>query len=450
MAWRYGLRSTERKTAPPREPMHVPPSTTQYLARHAEPEVQALRRLWPTELRFEHVLVVPAHAEPPSALSLLQDLASSHALLILVANDPSSAHDQAGQQTQHFLRSLRTTLGPPQRADTRLSLWASGRNPVLCIERSLQTSPIAADQGVGLARKIGADCALSLLHTGMGCARFIHTTDADARLPADYFAQTDQLPKGLVAATYAFEHEPVAPELAPLSLAYETHLRRYVLGLARAGSPYAFHSLGSTLAFEPHAYARVRGFPRRASAEDFYLLNKLAKIGLIARLHGASVRLQGRFSDRVPVGTGPALDRLRRGEAPRAPSTDAWASLTLWLRQLRDVAESGSLASIDGAALPPRWRQALHNALAQGGSARHRLRQLHTFFDGLRTRQFLRHRSSRDEAPTSFIGAASTAELRAAVAQAREEERALMSAPTGVPSLGAACNGQPWHSPRGR
>ena len=72
---------------------------------------------------------------------------------------------------------------------------------------------------------------------------------------------------------------------------YELRLHHYVLGLEYAGSPYAYHTLGSCLAVKADAYAQVRGFPKRAGAEDFYLLNKLAKLGAMPRLQGRCIRI---------------------------------------------------------------------------------------------------------------------------------------------------------------
>ena len=61
----------------------------------------------------------------------------------------------------------------------------------------------------------------------------------------------------------------------------------------------------------------MRGFPKRAGAEDFYLLNKLAKLGPIARLSGSCIALLSRRSSRVPFGTGPAVDAILSAAQPR-------------------------------------------------------------------------------------------------------------------------------------
>jgi hypothetical protein len=83
-----------------------------------------------------------------------------------------------------------------------------------------------------------------------------------------------------------------------------------VLGLREAHSPYAYHSIGSTLAIHAETYAVVRGVPRRNAGEDFYLLNKAAKVDRIAILAEPSIAITARYSQRVPFGTGPALKTM--------------------------------------------------------------------------------------------------------------------------------------------
>ena len=89
-------------------------------------------------------------------------------------------------------------------------------------------------------------------------------------------------------------------------------MRYYVAGLSYAGSNYAYFTIGSVIAFTVDSYVSVRGFPKRNAGEDFYLLNKLAKQGQVAWLKSIKVSLQARLSDRVPFGTGPAVNEIIR------------------------------------------------------------------------------------------------------------------------------------------
>jgi hypothetical protein len=65
------------------------------------------------------------------------------------------------------------------------------------------------------------------------------------------------------------------------------------------------------LAVRSTAYAQVRGFPRRLAGEDFYLANKLRKLGRVTALRGDAVLLSDRASRRTPFGTGAAVRRAR-------------------------------------------------------------------------------------------------------------------------------------------
>jgi hypothetical protein len=197
-----------------------------------------------------------------------------------------------------------------------------------------------------LARKIAADIALALWSEGRVASPWIHCTDADVVLPTRYFEVTprDTSDASIAALLYPFRHVDATRE----ALEYEISLRYYVAGLRFAGSAYAFHSIGSTLAVHATAYARVRGFPKRLAAEDFYLLNKLAKVGAIRSLGGEPIRLSARASNRTPFGTGRAIERAREAECGVAPTRvyhpDAFSYLGTWLQTLRALAEAGRAA----------------------------------------------------------------------------------------------------------
>ena len=184
-------------------------------------------------------------------------------------------------------------------------------------------------------------------------------------------------------------------------------------GLGFAGSKYAFHSIGSTLALRASAYAQVRGFPRRTAAEDFYLLNKIAKVGRVRSLSGAPLELSSRVSSRVPFGTGAAIGRmLENPESERGTYHPAlFYHLRAWLDTLESaIAENplpqdpaATLAGMareravrDPGADPDRLVAALEvtGALAAAADAlaaprRTIRRRAHDGFDGFRTLKLL-------------------------------------------------------------
>ena len=59
----------------------------------------------------------------------------------------------------------------------------------------------------------------------------------------------------------------------------------------------------------PEAYVKVEGMNKRKAAEDFYFLEKLAKIYPIGEIKSTSVHPSKRGSWRVPFGTGRSVDR---------------------------------------------------------------------------------------------------------------------------------------------
>jgi len=164
--------------------------------------------------------------------------------------------------------------------------------------------------GVGMARKIGMDMALRVLRNTSKEPRTILSLDADTRVQADYlsavrrFIASGQARTGVIAYAHQMPGDDVAKQAI---CSYEIFLRYWVLGLQYAQSPYAFHSIGSTMVTTTDAYLSVRGMNRREAGEDFYFLNKLAKTGPIRQIKETVVYPSARTSVRVPFGTGAAV-----------------------------------------------------------------------------------------------------------------------------------------------
>lgn len=283
----------------------------QYLQRYAEVETQAVEH-WPdSHKHYQHVAVIPAYQEDSAFLQCaLQSIwFQPDVLLILVVNQPDTDSNTSPQQ-QLFQKALATGNVTWQHENLTLITQkvAKTQGDILLIDRF--NTPIPAKQGVGLARKIGTDIALSLIAKGIIRSKWICSTDADATLPDDYFSALSSSKPEWVAACYAFEHVGGTPEIRAATLIYQQAMHYYVDGLRQAGSPYAHFTIGSTLAFKATAYAGVRGFPKRAAGEDFYLLNKLIKIGRVGRIEQTTIQLQARLSERVPFGTGMSTAKI--------------------------------------------------------------------------------------------------------------------------------------------
>ncbi len=335
-----------------------------YLASHGAPEAAAAE-LPKRDYRF--ALTIPAFDEPESFLARTLPPDARDVLVILVANMPDNVapSDPAVERTKRLGRLA--------------GRFDAARNiDVMVIDRT--EVPIPARQGVGLARRIGGDVALRCIEEGTVATPILFCTDADAVLPAGYF----DAPRAERAAgwVYPFAHVSEDPALEQAALGYELSLRYYVNRLAHAGSPYAFHTVGSCLAIDATAYAVVRGFPKRNAAEDFYMLNKLAKVGAIRRLAEPLVEIEARASERVPFGTGPALAAAPADMASRrdyAPETfDV-------LRLLQEAAMRGAWEA---------WPEPVSELLHAVGYERSRppprdARAFFIWFDGFRTVKFV-------------------------------------------------------------
>jgi hypothetical protein len=299
---------------------------SKYLAHYAEQEVTLLAT-FPEQITYQHVLVIPAFQESIQFIErfIASSLAEQQCLLIVVINQPDNDFGQQHFQAQAQLAKGISSLGLElwQQGSLRLiSLLGSSINPqsnsaVLVVNR--YTKPIPAEQGVGLARKIGADLAVELFLRSCIASSWIHSSDADAYLPNNYFsahsaeniAVTHSAKAKPPAATCCdFYHYSEQPVIHQANQLYETALRYYVAGLHFAQSPYAYFTIGSILSFDIYAYCQARGFPKRSAGEDFYLLNKLAKLGTVVHIPQVKIKLDARPSERVPFGTGPAVKSI--------------------------------------------------------------------------------------------------------------------------------------------
>ncbi|OJJ22480.1 hypothetical protein BKI52_07305 [marine bacterium AO1-C] len=164
--------------------------------------------------------------------------------------------------------------------------------------------------GVGLARKIGMDEALyrfgSINYNGG-----IVCLDADCRIAPNYLVALEQtFAQGAQSASIFFEHRlDTSPTLNQGILQYELFLRYYVAALRFVGYPYAYHTIGSSMAVCAETYAISGGMNRRKAGEDFYFLHKVAPLGKYYEIAQTAVYPSSRTSHRVPFGTGKAQQK---------------------------------------------------------------------------------------------------------------------------------------------
>ena len=166
-------------------------------------------------------------------------------------------------------------------------------------------------KGVGWARKV----LMERIADERGDDEIIVSLDADTRFDADYFASVvgafDRHPF-ISAIAVPYYHPLTGDEIIDRRLLrYECYMRHYMINMLEIGSPYAFTALGSAMAFTVAAYKKAGGITPLQGGEDFYLMQKFVKTGTVLvggeDMEHLMVRPQGRISQRVPFGTGPAV-----------------------------------------------------------------------------------------------------------------------------------------------
>lgn len=180
-------------------------------------------------------------------------------------------------------------------------------------------------QGVGWARKR----LFEVIESVCCDEEVIVSLDADTRLDSDYLRRlvlTFDMHPTWSAVSVPYLHRLSGDESVdrPL-LRYECYMRHYLTQMLRIGNPYAFTAIGSAMAFTCRAYRRCGGITPLQGGEDFYLMQKFAKVGSVGLwLDGGAkdyipVFPSGRVSHRVPFGTGPAVSMAVAEQAVRYP-----------------------------------------------------------------------------------------------------------------------------------
>jgi hypothetical protein len=350
---------------------------------------------------FDGAVIIPALAESKDLFFTLQSLAQnpreilSRFLILVVVNHREDAPLSEKSDNEHTLRRLATD-------DPSLEILQ-----LAWVNASSKGFELPAKRGVGLARKIGFDLALPCLNYGEAAP--LISLDADTLVRPDYLpALIRHFQKTTVpGAVIPFCHRPgSSPDQDRAIRRYELFLRAYVLGLSRAGSPYAFHTVGSAMACLAESYARMGGMNLRVAGEDFYFLEHLAKTGGIAQVKGTVVYPSARASNRVPFGTGRSVSRLLDEEkgAVLFYQTGCFQILRDWLTLVpQNLDLEGEDIRVEAEGISVDLATYLDNIrfTAVWGKLRENFRALstlmsgfHAWFDGLKTMKLIHHLSA--------------------------------------------------------
>jgi hypothetical protein len=352
---------------------------------------------------FSGAVVIPSLAESVSLFSTLRSLAQnpgdflSRHLVVVVVNH---REDASPFEKEDNLKTLERLSKPdPSTAGLQLA-WVDAASPGLEL-------PVKSG-GVGMARKIGFDLALPRLKLKEGSPILI-SLDADTLCRSDYLPSIEGHFRHSSApgAVIPFRHQPGSTEEEDQAIRrYELFLRVYVLGLSRAGSPYAFHTVGSAMACTAEGYARMGGMNHRGAGEDFYFLQHLAKTGGVSRVKGTVVYPSARTSHRVPFGTGRSMTDLlsRKDGAVLFYRLECFQILGDWLslveQSLGEEAEliqqkAGKISSPLADYLEGNKWASVWEKLRQNFRTRKNLSKgFHEWFDGLKTMKLIHHLSA--------------------------------------------------------
>lgn len=386
---------------------------------------------------ISQVVVIPAYAEKNMLFSTLASLAQNqpssldYSFTLCVINNKKNSPDEVKNNNRHTLELLQALVNKkyPENLSINedmkavLELINKSRLRLGYIDASAEGYEIPVKEGgVGMARKIGMDMALSLLARGSSSRKLILSLDADTLVQSNYLAAIkDYFTQEVTTAVVAYEHqEPSNNDERAAIYCYEIFLRYWILGLKYAKSPYAFHSIGSTIVCTSDTYLAVRGMNRREAGEDFYFLNKLSKTGKINYIKETCVYPSARASLRVPFGTGKRIQRFLEGGKDEYVLYDPqiFEILAKWLRLMehpfnyneKDILKKAGfihplLASfLTDCCFEQVWMRIRRNVKNENNL----IKQFHCWFDGFKTLKLINCLSREFYSPVNMFTAVET------------------------------------------
>lgn len=287
----------------------------------------------PPDIATGIIVVIPAFDEPGIA-NLLDCLASCDdppckVELIIIVNANSSAKARQLENNAACIDNLETWRRKNLNCFFRIYYFDAGQ-------------PAIDDWGVGLARKTGMDEALRRFDLINNPDGLIVSLDADCTVDKNYFTKLYSdfyKRKERKACSIKFEHplhgNEFPADVYAYIIMYELHMRYFYQAVQFTGYPFAFHTIGSAMAFRASSYLKAGGMSRKEAGEDFYFIQKLIPMGGYFALNSTTVHPSPRTSDRVPFGTGAVVSKLIDSSAGYLPTYNPEA-----FRELRKLFSS--------------------------------------------------------------------------------------------------------------
>ncbi len=372
-----------------------------YLKKRAEREPWQLKNQ-PKKRKYQFVICIPAFAEAEYLPYTLQSISAQDKqllentiVIIVINNGPNPEPDilRNNTVTEQIVLNNR---------------WGFEVVPVDAYSRG-NDLPIKY-AGVGLARKIGFDLALPYTN---GSTIFC-SLDADTLISSDYLPVINKFyqDKTFIAGVTDFSHQvPKSKEKIKSIKIYEDILRHISSKMKDSGSPYFYHSIGSTMTCLANAYAAVGGIPRKKATEDFYFLQELAKFKSVGIIEDTTVYPSARDSVRVYLGTGFRMNQVKNGfDLNKLNFSDnSFTILKKWLefgtkssnKTIQEVfINSGNIHEELPQFLKSEKIEGIWSGLQKSSpSDYHFEKQFHRWFDGLKTLRLLKFFSEMQQGP---------------------------------------------------
>lgn len=264
------------------------------------------RDVYPVDFNADVIVVIPCYNEPNLFITLESLLnCSKSELNILIAIIVNSGEN-----------SDLDTILQNRKTHEEIKLFSKKTNDQGFLFTSILCEKLPKKHaGVGLARRIGMNLAVQHFLNNENREGIIISLDADCTVSENYFTSICQEYNKnvkLISTVQNVYHrvEGDSVKLENAIRQYELYLKYYSEGLRFIEFPYYYPTIGSSFSVTANAYVKSGGMGRQQGGEDFYFLQKIFPLGEVKYLNNTFVRPLARFSDRVPFGTGPSLQKI--------------------------------------------------------------------------------------------------------------------------------------------
>ncbi len=273
-----------------------------YLQRYAYPSIGLHQQI---KNNPDIIVVIPAYAEQniATALRSLHDCSKpiGEVSVIIVINEPDNAKESISTLNKRTFEEAEGITKTFEQFTINLKL-----------------PPKKA--GVGLARKIGMDEAVRCFEENRKDG-IIVCYDADCTCAPNYLQVIEDFfsnPEHKLGMVH-YEHDLNGPNSEAIIL-YELFLRYYINALRIIQYPNALQTLGSCITVKSKAYQKQGGMNTRKAGEDFYFIHKMVPLGGLGEINNTTIFPSDRTSERVPFGTGFAINNYLKSPDQAYPS----------------------------------------------------------------------------------------------------------------------------------